>query len=248
MTRWRFLSFENYPGPLNMGIDEALMESVSQGGLPSIRLYGWSPSCVSIGCFQSMDAEVDLEYCKKNNISCVRRKTGGGAVYHDFQKEVTYSVIAPVSMFSHDIIKSYKEICGWVEQGLLQLDLRTEFRPINDIIFNDKKISGNAQTRRDGVLLQHGTILYDLDVEAMFTALKVPKEKISDKMIQSVKDRVTCIKNHSSASFSELIKALEFGFTFEKEFIRDSLTQTELERAKDIASFRYSSNEWNLSR
>src|SRR5208282_4253098 len=105
-------------------------------------------SAVSIGTFQSMANEVNVEECNRSNVSYVRRLTGGGAVYHDSNGEITYSVIAPESLFPKNIIESYKVICSWVISGLAILGIKAEFVPINDIVVNGKKISGNAQTRR----------------------------------------------------------------------------------------------------
>ena len=178
----------------------------------------------------------------------LRRKTGGGAVYHDSKGEITYSVIAPEVMFPKDIIKSYRVICGWIIDGLKNIELETEFKPINDICLNGKKISGNAQTRRNKILLQHGTILHDLDVETMFSLLKVGIEKISDKVIQDVKQRVTCILDNKQVTQQEVYQALLQGFTNGKEYYIGELTSEELQRAKELSEIKYSTKEWNFMR
>jgi lipoate-protein ligase A len=71
-------------------------------------------------------------------------------------------------------------VCGWVISGLNTIGLDAQFVPINDIVVDGKKVSGNAQTRKEGVLLQHGTVLYETDVKTMFSVLNVSAEKISD--------------------------------------------------------------------
>ena len=111
----------------------------------------------------------------------VRRITGGGAVFHD--NELTYSIVIPEShpQIPKNIIDSYKRICGAIMKGLDKLGIDSKYFPINDILTNNKKISGNAQTRKSKTVLQHGTILMDVDVEKMFSLLKVPDEKIKDK-------------------------------------------------------------------
>ena len=198
--KWRVIGFSRNDAYTNMAIDEAVSESVRSGSQPTIRFYGWNPSAISIGYFQGIDREVDIEKCRKLGIDIVRRRTGGGAVYHDTEGEITYSVIAKEETFPKDILASYKEICSWVTKSLSYLDIESEFKPINDIVTNGKKISGNAQTRRQGVLLQHGTILYSVDIEKMFSILKVPDEKIRDKMIATVKDRVTSVSSQKHVS------------------------------------------------
>lgn len=246
--KWRVTPIETYSAALAMAMDEALCESVKAGGPPTIRFYRWQPSAVSIGYFQSLEEEVNLEACRHLGVDFVRRNTGGGTVYHDYEGEITYSVVASESIFGKDITASYKLICGWLVDALWLLGIPAEFKPINDIIAYGKKISGSAQTRRKGVLLQHGTVLYDLDVSRMFSVLRVSQEKISDKMIAAVEDRVTCIKKVSSASWQETYDALKTAFTKGKDFYEGGWTEEELGRAKELAEIKYAAKEWNFQR
>ncbi len=247
--RWRFVRLETRDAYSNMAIDNALLEGVRDGtSPPTIRFYRWLPSAVSIGNFQSMHDEVDIERCRQLGISYVRRITGGGAVYHDNEGEITYSVIAPEELFPKNIIESYRAICGSIISGLSLLSINAEFEPINDIIVEGKKISGNAQTRRDRVLLQHGTVLYKVDVKKMFGVLKVGSEKISDKMIKSVEERVTSVSDHSEVSQDDLYEALLKGFAEGRECEFGSFTEAENARAKELADKIYSKDSWNFSR
>jgi lipoate-protein ligase A len=240
---------EAHDAYLNMGIDEAVMEFVrDERSWPTIRFYRWKPSAVSIGTFQSMEKEVNLERCKELGVDHIRRITGGGAVYHDFLGEITYSVIAPLSYFPQGIRESYRFVCEWIVSGLGTLGIKANFAPINDILVGGKKISGNAQTRKQGVLLQHGTVLYSTDVKTMFSVLNVSAEKVSDKMIKSVEERVTCVSKHSRASLEELYEALKRGFTRDKEFEMGKLTSEETARAEELARNVYASDAWNFSR
>jgi lipoate-protein ligase A len=196
MEKFRFIDLEVHTAFENMAIDEAIMLSMKEDKVsPTLRLYRWLPSAVSIGTFQGMLDEVDTDFCQAQNIDVIRRITGGGAVYHDYNGEITYSILLPKGhrLVPEDIIESYKIICNSLVIGLDHLGIKSEFKPINDVVTKGKKISGNAQTRRHACVLQHGTILLELDVNLMFQALKVPKEKISDKMIEDVKQRVTSI-------------------------------------------------------
>jgi lipoate-protein ligase A len=245
---WRVIPYSENDAYLNMAMDEAVSESVREGGPPTIRFYGWKPSAVSIGYFQSMEKEVDLGRCSSLGVDVVRRRTGGGAVYHDNEGEITYSIIGKEELFPKDIIASYRLICGWICDSLSILDISSEFKPINDIIVGGKKISGNAQTRRGGVLLQHGTVLYDVDVDRMFSVLKVPDEKIKDKMIATVKERVTSIRQLKAMEKEDAYKALLEGFTRGKESGIGSLTDEELRRAEQLAGERYRTREWNHMR
>jgi lipoate-protein ligase A len=246
---WRLIEFSKNDAFMNMAIDEAVSEAVGKGiSPPTIRFYGWEPSAVSIGYFQCMEKEVDSGNCEALGVDLVRRRTGGGAVYHDTAGEITYSVIAPEKMFQKDILASYRDICGWINDSLSLLGIQSEFKPINDIIVNGKKISGNAQTRRGGVLLQHGTILFSVDVERMFSVLRVSDEKIRDKMIATVKERVTSVCAQRQVSWSGTYDALVSGFTKGKDFCMGNLTDSELARARALADSRYRAREWNFMR
>ncbi len=247
MEKFRLLRTGYNNAFMNMAIDEAILQSKV---MPTIRIYGWKPSAVSIGYFQSLNEEVDLDKCKEYKVDFIRRVTGGGAVYHD--KELTYSFIAPEEFVSKDILESYKEICSGVIKGLEKLGIKAEFAGINDIITEGKKISGNAQTRKNNCVLQHGTILMDVDVEKMFSLLKVPNEKIRDKLIQNVKERVTSLKIilGKEIGFDELSNKITDGFreALNVELVEGKLTNDELELSKELADNKYKTKEWNFKR
>ncbi|HTX44116.1 MAG TPA: biotin/lipoate A/B protein ligase family protein [Methanocella sp.] len=245
---WRVIGLNTYSGAENMAIDEAVSGMVAAGrSPPTMRFYRWSPGAVTIGCFQCINDEVDLDACQRRGIDFVRRRTGGGAVYHDPSGEVTYSVIAPESYFSKDIRESYREICACIVKGLSTLGISAAFRPINDVIVDNRKVSGSAQMRRHGVLTQHGTILYSLDRKTMFSVLKPSKLKLSDKPVDSFEAGVTCVKELCGASIAQLYEALLHGFTEGMEWQFGALTENESAHAKD-AALKYHSHEWNFSR
>jgi lipoate-protein ligase A len=245
--KYRMIPFQYFNAFMNMALDEAIMEEVRKGtSLPTIRFYGWTPSAVSIGIFQGIRNEVNLEEARLQGVDVVRRMTGGGAVYHDEFGEVTYSLIAPQDQYSANIVTSYEEICQGIIHALLAVDIQASFQPVNDILVKGQKISGNAQTRKNGVLLQHGTILYQVDVETMFTLLNVSEVKISDKLIKSVKKRVTSIQEQVHVSMEVLQKALEVGFSLGNEIVVGSYSQGEMIRAKELAEQKFSSEAWNF--
>ncbi len=241
--KWRVVEMEACDAYTNMAIEEAACEGVRNGtSPPTIRFYCYKPRAVSIGCFQSIRDEVNLDVCKNSGTDVVRRWTGGGAVYHD--QEITYGVIAPLKMFPKNIIESYRLVCGWIVKALGNLGIEAEFRPINDILVGGKKISGSAQTRRGGVLLQHGTLLYDLDLATMFSVLNVSREKISDKLIKSAEERVTCVLRHCELDRSRVYRALVAAFTEGKDFEFGTWSEDEIGRARELAERKYGSKEW----
>jgi lipoate---protein ligase len=227
---------------LNMAIDEALIENI--GDVPILRIYGWRrPGAVSIGYFQSIKEEVDLEKCSKIGVDVVRRLTGGGAVLHEF--ELTYSFIT--KQYPQNIMESYSWICEAIVVSINRLGFDASFIPLNDIVVKGKKVSGSAQTRRKGVLLQHGTVLLGVDVDKMFCVLKVPSEKLKDKIIKDVKERVTSL---SGITFEEMASSLKSSFAtkFDAKLLADAMNTDEIIRANWLAERKYRSREWNFRR
>jgi lipoate-protein ligase A len=224
---------------MNMAIDEYLMTHVAD--TPIFRIYGWLDPCVSIGYFQSIN-DIDFQKCKTETVDVVRRITGGGSVFHE--KELTYSFVS--RKYPPKIIDSYQEICQIIVSGLHTLGIDAKFSPLNDITVDGKKIGGNAQTRKNGVLLQHGTILLEVNKEKMFSLLKVPAEKISDKKISDAKYRVSQI----SKTFDQVAESLKdsLKLVFGCQTVPTILEQSELESCKKIAKERYSNPDWTLKR
>ena len=251
--QWRLLITEDNSAYTNMAMDRAELVSISkEKAPPTVRFFTWKPPAISIGYFQSLKEEVNLEACKSLGVDYVRRITGGGAVFHD--KELTYSIVIPEShcQIPKNIIKSYGRICGAIIKGLNQLDIESKYVPINDIVSNNKKISGNAQTRKEKTVLQHGTIIMNVDVEEMFALLKVPNEKIKDKLISDVKQRVTSVKHilGKIISFKKACEAMKIGFEeeFDVELILGDLTTEEIELTDKFEREFFSTKEWNHRR
>ena len=229
-------------GPWNMALDEVLLTNLPDHGTPILRLYGWEPAAVSIGYFQSMEEEVNVKQCKQLGVDVVRRMTGGGAVLHEF--ELTYSFIT--KLYPTNILESYALICEPIIMCLNRLGFSAQYVPLNDIIVNDKKVSGNAQTRKNNTLLQHGTILLDVEFDKMFSVLKVPSEKIKDKMINDVKARVMGLNKPFEDVASNLKES--FGEKFGATIIEDKITRKEKEDTKKLVVQKYSSHLWNWKR
>jgi lipoate---protein ligase len=247
--KWRILRYESHSAKINMAIDEAVAEMLTfNEASPTIRFYGWNPSAVSIGCFQSLEDEVDTTKCAALGIDIVRRRTGGGAVYHDKDGEITYSIICPETMVDKDINAAYRQIGGWIVNGLKIVGITAEFRPINDVTVGGKKISGSAQTRRSGIFTQHGTILYRVDPDVMFTVLKVDKEKAASKGTDKLSDLVTSVSQESKASKNDVLAALVYAFADGKDWYLGALSQDELARSEAIANERYGNDAWTRSR
>jgi lipoate-protein ligase A len=225
-------------GSFNMAIDESLLYNCTE---PVLRIYGWSRPCVSIGYFQSID-EVNYKKCKEQGVDVVRRITGGGAVYHD--TELTYSFVT--KEFPQRIMESYEQVCEVIINALKDLGCEAKFSPLNDITVNGKKVCGNAQTRKNNTLLQHGTILLKVDVEKMFSLLNVPVEKLNDKEITDAKNRVAGI----SKTFDQVSDSLKRSIkdVFGCDLVSHNSSLEELELYQKNMDEKYSSENWTFRR
>ncbi|MCX6650766.1 MAG: biotin/lipoate A/B protein ligase family protein [Methanomassiliicoccales archaeon] len=244
-NRWRVLRYEPKAAAYNMALDEAIAEAVKfRVAGPTIRFYGWEPAAVSIGRFQDLEEVVDLEQCRKLGVQVVRRSTGGGAVFHDRGKEITYSVVCLEEMMPRDINEAYREIGGWLVNALKLIGIEGTFEPINDVLVNGKKISGSAQSRRQGIFLQHGTLMYDLDRVRMFSVLKVPPDKLRPQGIEGPAERVTSVREQKKVPWEFAVAAMVNAFILNKQWYIGDLTQDELARAEQISRERYSNEDW----
>ena len=255
IENWRLLDMGLEDAFYNMALDEAITTARSKNLVPNtLRFFRWDPSAVSIGYFQSMEEEVDIASCNDRGIDYVRRRTGGGAVYHDRNGELTYSLMINEDhkLISRYFQKTYETLCSGLISGLRLLGIPAEFKPINDIIVEGKKISGNAQTRGMNVVHQHGTILREVDPTLMFTVLKVPNEKIRDKMIQSAEERVTSLNEFlkREVNFEELKEALINGFeeSFKITLVQGETLEFEEQLAAKLKAEKYVTREWNFKR
>lgn len=242
----------------NMAIDEAL---ALNSAMPILRLYQWRPKAVSVGYNQNIEKEINLEYCRKNNIDVVRRITGGKAVFHD--DELTYSFIVPekLNLLPKGLVESYKIIANALVIALKEIGISANIKKINDKIktpicfnssnwyeltVNDKKISGSAQRRVNGRILQHGSILVDFDYEK--NALIFNSNDNIDNII-NLKKRITSIKSElkKDVGIDKLKKAVKRGFekNFGFKLINDDLSDNEFLLIKKLLKEKYSADEWN---
>ena len=161
-----------------------------------------------------------------------RRITGGGALYWGRQElgwEIYISKKDPRIPSSIEAL--YKKMGESAAQGLQHLGLQARFRPRNDIEIQGRKISGTGGTELSGAILFQGTILVDFDVDEMLRALRIPTEKLQDKEIESIKERVTCLKWELGRppSLTEIKASLARGFgeAFNVTFLHQPLTAEE---------------------
>jgi lipoate-protein ligase A len=196
MENWRLLDSPPMTAAENMALDETLLQLKGEGRTPNtIHFLQFSPRSVLVGFHQSVEEEIRVEYCREQGIEINRRVTGGGAIFFD-ESQLGWEVICDKSFFNVTIPNQrlFRALCEPVVTALELLGVDSEFRPRNDIEIQGRKISGTGGTESDGAFLFQGTMLTDFDVDTMLRALRIPVEKLKAKEIDSVKERVTCLK------------------------------------------------------
>jgi lipoate-protein ligase A len=251
-----------------MATDEAIMLAVAAGKVPpTLRFYGWSPPCVSIGYAQSLGQEVDLDACRRYGYSWVRRPTGGRAVLHI--DELTYSVIAPLDepRVRGDILTSYRRLSRGLVTGLRLLGCGAEQANPSptrvpaasaacfdvpspyEILASGRKLVGSAQARRRRVILQHGAIPLRGDVARIADVLVVP-EKTREALRDELRHKAIALDCAlgRTVTFSECTQALCHGFA---QALHLTLQRGELvpdeQVAMELLSEKHRKREWLFS-
>jgi len=203
-------------------------------------LYLWqNDKTIVIGRNQDAAGECDLIEVERRGIRLVRRKSGGGAVYHDLGN-LNFSMILPGDMYD------VKTSTGVIVDAMLSLGLSASPNDRNDILIDEKKVSGNAYLERAGVGLHHGTIMYDLDVETMKVVLTPSMEKLARNRIASVEARVANIKDFSAGiQLNDIMQAIIDAFcnTYDGEdFDEPEINQVSMKKYERL----YRDDDWNF--
>lgn len=273
---WRYIDSKASSPSYNMALDESLLDWHSAGKIPpTIRFYGWNPATLSIGYFQNVHKEINMEAVRKHGLGFVRRPTGGRGVLHEH--ELTYSVIVSEDhpQMPASVTESYRVISEGLLKGFQNLGLDAYFSiPRSDdekaalnnprsavcfdapswyeLVVEGKKVAGSAQTRQKGVILQHGSILLDLDEDKLFSLFYYPNERVKERMQRAFKNKAVAI----NAIANRHVQIDEAKEAFKKGFEKGlgiklesySLSDTEEGYVQKLAKERYESGDWNYKR
>ena len=256
MDTWRLIPLQTNNAYINMATDEAILTARIAGQVPNtLRFYRWQPSALSIGKNQNPENELYLDACKQLGVDVVRRISGGGTVYHDFEGEVTYSVVAKTSdMGTADITTVYFKIYEAITDALRLLGIPADFsngdaKNCPNLTVNGKKISGSSQNVTRGVVLQHGTVLVNVDLPKMFTLLKL-KNASCTQAADIAKRKITSIQNELNHKImpETVANALAQGFKaiLKIQIEPSELTPSEVDLANKLYKEKYTTNQWNF--
>ncbi|MBB6448902.1 lipoate-protein ligase A [Geomicrobium halophilum] len=260
----------------NMALDEMLLTWHSAGLIPPvIRFYEWEPATLSLGYFQKVHKEIDLEAVQRHQLGLVRRPTGGRGVLHD--RELTYSVIVSEEhpRMPATVTEAYRVISTGLLEGFKSLGLDAYFSipsskkeqdelkmPRSSVCFDapswyelvveGRKIAGSAQTRQKGVILQHGSIIIDLDTEQLFDLFKYPSERVRRRMQQAFAKKAVPINDLTEDKVDTPRVRAAFKEGFERgldiQLSPYTFTPQQEQKVQELAKSRYENDEWTYRR
>jgi lipoate-protein ligase A len=241
--RCRLIDYSQGDFAANISLEEALFEAVAAGASEPVFRFWHNGPAVAMGISQRVAEMVYTECCREDGVPLVRRFSGGGTVYHDYGN-LNFTLILPNTMSIKD---SYDLICGTLAAALASQGLIAEIGQVSDVMINGRKVSGNAQARRRGALLHHGTILIDMDVLPVKRYLKIPPGvHYTDHL-----NFITTLKREGySGGERDLKEAMIacFAGRFNLDLYEDEPSVTELKRSSVLLQERYLRVEWNERR
>jgi lipoic acid synthetase/lipoate-protein ligase A len=167
---------------------------------------------VIFGRNQVVENEVNLDYCREHDIRVVRRKSGGGCVYADMD-----NLMLSMVTDGDNVGFTFNRFVTMIQLALHKIGVSATSTAHNDIMIGDRKVCGTAFYQLPGRSIVHSTMLYDTNMQHMLNAITPSAEKLEKKGIQSVRQRITLLKDHTPLSLDEI-----------KQKIRDTLCDGEL--------------------
>ena len=258
-------------GAANMAIDCAIAEAVAaHSELPTLRLYGWAPFCLSLGYGQRL-RDADQSALRARGWDLVRRPTGGKAILHGH--ELTYSLCLPLDhpLATGDIIASYRRLSAGFLRAFAELGIAANAESQSDIPNHEalgpvcfevpshyeitvagRKLIGSAQLRRRGVLLQHGTIPLAGDVARICEGLALDSEAARERAKRDVRARATTLESllGSAPAWGEVADAIERGFAaaFNLDLLPAALSPAESQRACELKGEQFANPAFTAKR
>ena len=173
---------------------------------------------VIFGRNQVLENEVNVAYCREHNIKLYRRKSGGGCVYADMDNLMLSFITT-----EENVNFAFNRFVNMILLVLRRLGIEATGTQHNDIIIGDRKVCGTACYHVGGRSIVHSTMLYDTNMEHMLNAITPGPEKLEKKGIQSVRQRITLLKDYTTLEGVEALKQL----------IRDTLCVGERQLSQD---------------
>lgn len=226
----------------NLALEQYLFDTIGQTE-PLFMLWR-NDNTIVVGRHQNTAEEINADFVRANGVRVVRRLSGGGAVYHDLGNLNFTFITDGGSGMGLDL----HLFCQPVAQALGELGVVAEISGRNDITIDGKKFSGNAQYKKNGRVMHHGTIMFDCNLDILGQALQVSADKIASKGVKSVRSRVTNVrpyltKDATVEEFKDLLAGFILGTDHPEKY---ELTAEDLAAVQALRDERYATWEWNF--
>jgi len=248
-SEWRLLDDGIHDAQHHFAVEETIARQLDAGqSPPTLRLRQVNPA-VFIGVHQNTWDEVDVDYCRKNNIQIVRRMNGGGAVYHEMGS-FCFSAFFPRELFTQSDQELYRLFAEPVIRTLADYGILGEFGGRNDILTGNRKIYGSAQFSWYSAFVQSGTFLVNMNFEAMERSLTPHRLKFMGKTARSINERVTSLSREVGRTVDtrEVMKVFSnhFASTFGFILTPGDLSANEQKLALELFKSKYCTEQWNF--
>jgi len=258
---WRLIRDEPRAGATQMALEEIAARMALEDDLRTVRVYSWEPSTLSLGYRQDADT-VDWDFCEREGIDVTRRQTGGGGIYHDRYADISYTIVAPADEVPGDLMDCYELFCEPILEAFDRMGVDAAFasaeqeaiyqpscylrdiNPAHDIVapadagVDAQKISGNAQYRQRDVVIQHGSISYDLEPRAHVGVFDTDLEP------STFIDRVTSIRDEVGIDREEAVDAIARALGDWSNATESTWRDDELAAARELAARKFGSDGW----
>lgn len=269
----RLISDGHLPGKMNMAVDEAIHRA-SQRGDPgaTLRFYQWRPACLSLGYFQDVEKEVNLQGLAGEGVDLVRRPTGGKAVLHD--DELTYSVVIAEKDLSGSVLETYHRLSEALVEGLRAMGIPAAIAALQhgvttrdprfrqaacfsapswyEVLTGAQKLIGSAQNRKNGFILQHGSIPFTFDAVKIVRCIRTASPEHAVRTESMLRRKATGVSAALGRPVSreELERHLVAGFraALGWEVTPGALTPAEKAEADELAVEKYGNPGWTMER
>ncbi|HZQ79956.1 MAG TPA: biotin/lipoate A/B protein ligase family protein [Acidimicrobiia bacterium] len=249
--QWRLLTHDGVEAAAGLALDEALLAGYAREAdpawPPTLRLYTYRSHCALVGRYQHLEAEVDLDACRRTGTGFSRRPTGGGAIVMGAgQLGVAVATRAPADVNPRALLGRYAE---GIVAGLAELGIEATFAGKNDLSVGGRKIAGlGLYVDPDGGLLFHSSVLADLDIPFMLEVLNIPAAKLGDKAVAAVAERITTVSRETGRTVDGAglrdVVATGFAKALGVSLAAGTTTAAEEARAAELVEQRYASPQW----
>lgn len=267
MQEYRYIDTGIQDATLNMALDEAILTHYLKGDVPpTLHVFRWTQPSITLGRFQNVEREIDMEVCQQQGVALVRRPTGGRAVYH--RDEFTYSiVIGKREGVPSGVVAAYAYLAHGLIAALNHMGVRAELSDERvskhpsaacfasstqaDLTSDGFKLVGSAQVWKDDALLQQGSLPLDDRSAEFFNILRYPSQEARAGALTLYREKTTPLHSFVPyVSWADVATAFKYGFStaLKTKFVAGELRQEEWNLARQLVEEKYSKLIWRKDR